>query len=298
MDENVLIKQMPMSVEAEQAVLGAIIIKPESFDLIGGMLTANDFYLEDHKRIYTTLLQMYGASKIIDTVTLVNSISDQNGKDKESTIQYITLLAESVPSVANIKDYARIVKDKSILRSLINACDDINKDAYEEASPVRVVLDSAQQKIFDLSNGNDTKEFRHISDILHNVYHDLEVLQKSKGAVTGSKTGFSALDKVLVQMGKGDLVIVGARPGMGKTSFAMNIATNVAKSTKKAVCIFSLEMSGEQLVPRRGSRCRRGWPCAEDSHPRQQAGSRGRWCWCRHRRCPWGQRRTSRSGPC
>ena len=250
MDENVLIKQMPMSIEAEQAVLGAIIIKPESFDQIAGMLTANDFYLDDHKRIYTTLLQMYGASKIIDTVTLVNSISDQNGKDKESTIQYITLLAESVPSVANIKDYARIVKDKSILRNLINACDDINRDAYEEAAPVRTVLDSAQQKIFDLSNGNETKEFRHISDILHNVYHDLQVLQETKGAVTGSKTGFSGLDKVLVQMGKGDLVIVGARPGMGKTSFAMNIATNVAKNTKKAVCIFSLEMSGEQLVTR------------------------------------------------
>ena len=151
MDENVLIKQMPMSVEAEQAVLGAIIIKPESFDQIGGMLSANDFYLEDHKRIYSTLLQMYSASKIIDTVTLVNSISDQNGKDKESTIQYITLLAESVPSVANIKDYAQIVKDKSLLRRLINTCDDINKDAYEESAPVRNVLDSAQQKIFDIS---------------------------------------------------------------------------------------------------------------------------------------------------
>ena len=112
---NVLIKQMPMSVEAEQAVLGSIIIKPESFDDIGGVLVANDFYLEDHQRIYTTLLKMYGESKIIDTVTLVNSISDQNGKDKESTIQYITLLAESVPSVANIKDYARIVKEKSVL---------------------------------------------------------------------------------------------------------------------------------------------------------------------------------------
>ena len=250
MDENVLIKQMPMSIEAEQAILGAIIIKPESFDQIAGMLTANDFYLDDHKRIYTTLLQMYGASKIIDTVTLVNSISDQNGKDKESTIQYITLLAESVPSVANIKDYARIVKDKSILRNLINACDDINRDAYEETAPVRTVLDSAQQKIFDLSNGNETKEFRHISDILHNVYHDLQVLQETKGAVTGSKTGFSGLDKVLVQMGKGDLIILGARPGMGKTSFALNIATNVAKNTKKSVAIFSLEMSGEQLVTR------------------------------------------------
>lgn len=247
---NLLIKQMPMSMEAEQAVLGSIIIKPESFDTIAGMLAATDFYIEDHQRIYATLLKMYGESKIIDTVTLVNSISEQNGKDKESTIQYITLLAESVPSVTNVKDYARIVKEKSILRSLILACEDINRDAYEENAAVRSIIDSAQQRIFDIANGNETKEFRHISDILHNVYSDLQMLQETKGAITGSKTGFSALDKMLVQMGKGDLVIVGARPGMGKTSFAMNIATNVAKSTRKAVCIFSLEMSGEQLVNR------------------------------------------------
>ncbi len=251
MDEsNVLIKQMPMSIEAEQAVLGSIIIKPESFDKIAGLLKADDFYLDDHRRYYNTLLKMYDESKIIDTVTLVNSISDQSGKDKESTIQYITLLAESVPAVANIKDYARIVKEKSILRHLIDACDDINRDAYEENGSVRTILDSAQQKIFDISNGNETKEFRHIRDILHNVYRDLEILQETKGAVTGAKTGFSALDKMLVEMGKGDLVIVGARPGMGKTSFAMNIATNVAKYSKKAVCIFNLEMTGEQLVQR------------------------------------------------
>ncbi len=247
---NVLIKPMPMSIEAEQAVLGSIIIKPESFDKIAGMLRADDFYLEDHKKYYETLLRMYDESKIIDTVTLVNTISAQVGKDKESTVQYITLLAESVPAVANIIDYARIVKEKAILRSLINACDDINRDAYEESSPVKTILDSAQQKIFDISNGNETKEFRHIRDILHNVYRDLEILQESKGAITGAKTGFSSLDKMLVEMGKGDLVIVGARPGMGKTSFAMNIATNVAKYSKKSVCIFNLEMTGEQLVQR------------------------------------------------
>ncbi len=251
MDQNsLMIKQVPMSIEAEQAVLGCVIIKPEAFDAIGGMLTADDFYLPDHRKYFDTLLRMYAESKTIDTVTLVNSMSDQIGKDKESTIQYITLLAESVPTVSNVKDYANIVKEKSILRHLIGACDDINKEAYDESEPVRTILDRAQQKIFDIANGNETKEFRHIRDILHSVYRELEVLQDTKGAVTGSKTGFSALDKMLVQMGKGDLVIVGARPGMGKTSFAMNIATNVAKSSKKAVCIFSLEMSGEQLVTR------------------------------------------------
>ena len=247
---NAIIKQMPVSIDAEQAVLGSIIIKPDTLDNIGGMLTVDDFYLEDHKHIYTTLLSMYAESKTIDTVTLVNSLSELIGKAKESIVQYIKLIADSVPAVSNVKDYARIVKDKSILRHLIDACEDINRDAYEESTSVRNILDSAEQRIFDIATGNDTKEFRHIRDILNNVYRDLEVLSETKGAVTGTRTGFSGLDKVLVQMGKGDLVIVGARPGMGKTSFAMNIATNVAKLTKKAVAIFSLEMSGEQLVTR------------------------------------------------
>ena len=248
--DGAFIRQMPVSIEAEQAVLGSIIIKPENFDLVGGKLSADDFYLEDHKRIFRAISSMYTQSKVIDAVTLVNTLMTESGKDKESSIQYISLIADSVPSVSNIKDYVEIVKEKSILRRLINVCDDINKEAYEESSPVRTILDSAQQKIFDISNGNDVKDFRHIRDILHNVYGELETLSATKGAVSGAKTGFSGLDKMLIQMGKGDLVIVGARPGMGKTSFAMNIATNVAKNSGKSVAIFSLEMSGEQLVTR------------------------------------------------
>ena len=251
MDANsALIKQMPISVEAEQAVLGAIIVKPDSFDAVGGMLTADDFYLDDHKSIFNAITHMYNLSKTIDPVTLVNELSEVSGKSKENSIQYISLIADSVPAVSNVKDYARIVKEKSILRRLIGACEDINRDAYEESAPIRTILDSAEQRIFDIANGNETKEFRHIRDVLHNVYLDLEALADNKGAVSGVRSGFSALDRMLIQMGKGDLVIVGARPGMGKTSFAMNIATNVAKNSGKSVAIFSLEMSGEQLVTR------------------------------------------------
>ena len=246
-----IIKQMPVSIEAEQAVLGAVIINPECFDKVVGELSAEDFYLEDHKKLYNAIVSMYTQNKTIDAITLVNALTEQGGRDKESSIQYISLLAESVPSVANLSEYVKIVKDKSLLRKLIETCDDINKDAFNGDGSARTILDSAEQRIFDLSNGNtESKGFRHIRDILQNVYADLEVLSVTKGAVTGAKTGFSGLDKRLVQMGKGDLVIVGARPGMGKTSFAMNIATNVAKSSRKAVCIFSLEMSGEQLVTR------------------------------------------------
>ena len=239
-----------MSIEAEQALLGSILIKPDCFDQIGGMISSDDFYLEEHKHIYSALLRMYSQSKMIDTVTLVNALVEQGYRDETGGIQYITLIAESVPSAANVKDYAKIVKDKATLRRLINICDEINRDAYEEASPVRTIIDSAEQKIFDISNNGDVKEFRHIRDILQNVYRDIETTVEMKGAVTGAKTGFSGLDRMLVQMGKGDLVIVGARPGMGKTSFALNIATNVAVQSKKTVCIFSLEMSAEQLVTR------------------------------------------------
>lgn len=249
MDSSSLIRQMPVAIEAERALLGSIIIKPESFDIIGGMITADDFYLSEHKHIFSALSSMYMQSKIIDTVTLVNALVEQGDKDEAGGIQYISLIASSVPSTANVKDYARIVKDKSVLRRLINACDEINSTAYDEASSVRNIIDSAEQKIFDISHNNETKDFRHIRDILQNVYRDIEALSENGGAVTGSKTGFSGLDKMLIQLGKGDLVIVGARPGMGKTSFAMNIAVNVAK-TKRAVAIFSLEMSGEQLVNR------------------------------------------------
>ena len=249
MDSNVL-KQVPISVEAEQALLGSIIVNPDSFDKVGGVITADDFYLAEHRHIYNTLWKMYSQSKTIDVVTLVNGLVEGGYRDEAGGVQYITVIAESVPSAANVKDYAKIVKDKSLLRKLIGICDEISADAYSEASDVRTIVDGAEQKIFDLSHNSDAKEFRHIRDVLQNVYKDIEITSESKGAVSGSKTGFSGIDRMLVQMGKGDLVIVGARPGMGKTSFALNIATNVAKSSGKAVAIFSLEMSGEQLVTR------------------------------------------------
>ncbi len=249
MDASSLIRQMPFSVEAERALLGAIICKPDLFDKVGGKINAKDFYLEEHQHIFVALSSMYMQSKKIDTVTLVNALVEQGDRDEAGSVQYISLIASSVPSTSNVEEYAQIVKDKSILRKLISACDDISETAYEEGETVRKIIDSAEQKIFDISHNNETKEFRHIKDILQNVYRDIEVLSETGGGPVGTKTGFSGLDRVLVQMGKGDLIIVGARPGMGKTSFAMNIATNVAK-TKKAVAIFSLEMSGEQLVSR------------------------------------------------
>ncbi len=249
MDSNSLIRQVPVSIDAERALLGSLIINPECFDRIAGMISTEDFYLEEHKHIYSALIKMYTESKTIDSVTLINALVEQGDRSETEGIKYISLIASSVPAVSNVKDYAQIVKDKSVLRRLIGVCEDISNEAYEEGTPVRTIVDSAEQRIFDISHNNDGKDFRHIRDVLQNVYQEIETTAENKGAITGSKTGFSGLDNVLVQMGKGDLVIVGARPGMGKTSFAMNIAVNVAK-TGKAVAIFSLEMSAEQLVTR------------------------------------------------
>ena len=240
---------MPVSIEAERALLGSIITDPECFDKVAGIISSDDFYLEDHKYIYEALVKMYTQSRTIDTVTLLNALVENGRRTEAEGIKYISLIASSVPAVSNVKDYAVIVKDKSKLRKLIGICEEITDESYEEASPVRTIIDSAEQRIFDLSHNNESKDFRHIRDILQNVYQEIETTSENGGAITGSKTGFSDLDNMLIQLGKGDLVIVGARPGMGKTSFAMNIAVNVAKAGK-AVAIFSLEMSGEQLVTR------------------------------------------------
>ncbi len=250
MADNSIIKKMPHSVEAEQAFLGSIIRKPEAYNDIGGMLVEEDFYLDEHKRIFGAITKMYTDSRTIDPVTLANAIVEGGYRDQTGGIQYIIFLADSVPSAANIKEYAKIIKEKSTLRKIINVCDDISQDAYDEGEPLRNIIDAAEQKIFDISNNNDTKELRHIRDVLRIVYKDLELTAEAKGAISGVKTGFSGVDDRLVEMGKGDFVIVGARPGMGKTSFVLNIATNVAKKEKKAVAIFSLEMPGEQLVTR------------------------------------------------
>lgn len=170
--------------------------------------------------------------------------------DENASKSYIKLIAEVVPSAANIKDYAKIVRDKSMLRKLAEAGQDILDSAYAAQGDVAYILDSAEQRIFSIAQDNEQKGFTHIKDVLLQTFEHLHQLHTNADAVKGTSTGFSDLDRVLVGMGKSDLILVGARPGMGKTSFAMNVAVSVAKNTKKAVCAFSLEMSNEQLVSR------------------------------------------------
>ena len=243
-------RRMPFSLEAEQSVLGAILINPACMDQLAGIISAEDFQLEEHAELYRTMQGMYLRSKTIDVVTLIDELVKAGVYDEAGGKDYIRLISEIVPSASNVKDYAEIVRDKSILRSLIGVCDEVSDAAYSEQDDVPHLVEMAEQKIFAIAEGHENKNFIYIRDALVQVYDRLHMLKENKAEVLGMPTGFSALDRVLVGLGKSDLVLVGARPGMGKTSFAMNLASYAAESTKKAVCIFSLEMSAEQLVTR------------------------------------------------
>ena len=241
---------MPFSLEAEQSVLGAILIDPACMDHLAGILSAEDFMLEEHRDVFTAMQKMYLRSKTIDVVTLLDELVRDGVYDEAGGKDYIRLISEIVPSAANVKDYAEIVRDKSMLRALIGACDDITAMAYSEQEDTAHLVEMAEQKIFAIAEGRENKGFTHIRDALVQVYDRLHLLAENKAEALGMPTGFSGLDRVLVGLGKSDLVLVGARPGMGKTSFAMNLATHAAITTKKTVCIFSLEMSAEQLITR------------------------------------------------
>ena len=248
--QNELIKRLPFSMPAEQSLLGAILIDPVSITQVADLLNSEDFYLEEHKQIYLAMQELFMANSEIDVVTLIDMLVTKGIYNKSGGEDYIRTLTDAVPDALNIRDYARIVKEKSVLRQLISACTEISEAAYSEQESVVDIIDHAENLIFNIAQGRDTKGFRHIKDVLGDVYAHLHDLNTNKEATQGTQTGFSALDRVLAGMGKSDLVLVGARPGMGKTSFALNIATNVAKQTKKTVCIFSLEMSADQLVNR------------------------------------------------
>lgn len=245
-----IIRKMPFSLIAEQSLLGSVLIDPDAFNEIADIVSSTDFYITEHTQIYLAMRELFITNSEIDIVTLIDTLVRKGIYDKSGGEDYIRTLTQVVPNALNVKDYAKIVKEKSILRGLITACGEISDVAYREHESTTHIIDYAENKIFEIAQGRDSKNFRHIRDVLTSVYENLQALSTNAESVQTTKTGFSGLDTVLSGMGKSDLVIVGARPGMGKTSFVLNIGTNVAIQTKKKVCIFSLEMSSEQLVSR------------------------------------------------
>lgn len=244
------VRKMPASVVSERALLGSILIDPASITEVLTVVGADDFYVAEHKQIFLAMRELFDASQEIDPVTLIDMLVHKGVYEKSGGEDYIRSLVEATPSAMNIADYARIVKEESTRRAIIAVCAEVSDMTYAEQEAVPHILDYAQGQLNEISAGRDSRNFRHIRDVLRNVLEDLHTLADSDGAMQGTATGFSGLDRILVGMGDSDLILVGARPGMGKTSFTLNIASNVALATKKTVCIFSLEMSAEQLVSR------------------------------------------------
>ena len=247
---NELDRKLPFSLEAEQSLLGSILIDPMCMDEIAPLISAEDFYVTEHTEIFRAMQSMYLKSKNIDVVTLIDELVKSGTYDESGGREYLRLVAEAVPTAANAKDYADIVRDKAVLRQLIEAGDDITEAAYAGDDSAENLVEFAESKIFRIAEGRENKNFVHIRDALIQVYDRLTKLSQDPEALRGTPTGYTALDNVIVGMQEADLVLIGARPGMGKTSFAMNIATEAAIRTKKTVCVFSLEMSAEQLANR------------------------------------------------
>ena len=248
MDNSV--RRVPSSIEAEQSVLGSILIDPEKINEVASIILETDFYNENHREIYAAMRRLFLQSKDINSVLLSDELVKAGVYDIDGSKAYIRTLADTVPTSSNVLDYAKIVKEKSMLRQLIEICDEVATGAYDGQEEASFLIDAASSKMFALAQNKQQNDFWHIRDVLVDTLGLIREASETHGENAGIKTGFSLVDHFLVGMGKGDLIILGARPGMGKTSFALNVMYNVAKNTKKQCCVFSLEMSREQLVMR------------------------------------------------
>ena len=240
----------PQNIEAEQAVLGAIFLEPESLLVASEVLVPEDFYRVSHQKIFACMLNLNDRGEAIDVVTVADALQAEKQLENIGGLSYLTELAGSVPTAANIEYYAQIVAEKSMLRRLIRTATDIAESGYQREDDVEGLLEEAEKRILEVSNRNKTGDFQNIRDVLVKTYDYIELLHSRQGEITGIPTGFTELDKMTAGLQKNDLIIVAARPSVGKTAFALNIAQNVATKTEHNVAIFSLEMGAEQLVMR------------------------------------------------
>lgn len=243
-------RNVPFSEEAEQSVLGSAFLSSSALQKICDSLTEDDFYLDSHKKIFNVLSDLNSEGIPVDITIVTDRLESSKELSSVGNIEYLLEIANFVPSAANIDYYINIVHDKSVLRKLIDASNEITNASYTSDGPVNEILDEAEMKIFNVVQKRKTSEFRNIQDVVFKAQSDLEKLSENKKDITGLATGFYEFDRITSGLHENELIILAARPGMGKTAFALNIATNVARNTKKAVAIFNFEMSGEQLVNR------------------------------------------------
>ena len=250
MDE-LLYRQMPHSLEAEQAVLGSMLIDANCIKDVMEKLRPEDFYLRQNREIFETIYSMFLYSKPIDGVTVAGEMERNGTYDENTTRNYLVQLMEVTPTSANVNEYADIVRDKALLRAIATVASDITRMVQDGTGGASAVLDAAEQKIYAVRRGRSAQNMEQISVVLQGVLDHLAELSATGGkTLPGLSTGLSAVDDKINGLSKSDLILLAARPGMGKTSFALNVALNVAKASGKAVAVFSLEMSKEQLVTR------------------------------------------------
>ena len=248
MDELTL-KQLPHSVEAEQAVLGSILIDSRCLTDVIGIVRPKDFYLQQNREIYETVYTMFNFSQTVDPVTVLDKMREL-GVYHDNSREYVLELMEITPTAANAVRYANIVKDKAMLRALSDASTDIHQMVSEQVGTTSEILEAAEKKIYAIRKGERGDSLEPISTTLHKVFDRLMELSQSDSAIPGMSTGMLDLDKKINGLNNSDLLLVAARPAMGKSAFALNLALNVAKKYKKTVAIFNLEMSREQLAMR------------------------------------------------
>ena len=239
----------PQNIEAEQAVLGAMLIKKEAIIEVQEILQPDDFYREAHRLVYEAMLELSGNDEAVDLVTLTEQLRKSEQLEKIGGLPFITQLANAVPTAANVGYHAKIVKEKAELRNLINAATKIASAAYEDTDSVENIMDEAEKSILAVANRQNGGAFESMKSIVMRTFERINVLYESKGGLTGISSGFKDLDKLTSGLQKSDLILVAARPSMGKTAFTLNIAAYCGLHNRK-VAFFSLEMSKEQLMQR------------------------------------------------
>ncbi|MEK9173330.1 MAG: replicative DNA helicase [Patescibacteria group bacterium] len=244
------LKLPPNNVEAEQSVLGAILIDKDAIIRVADVLRAEDFYLPIHEKIFRAMLELHGKNQPVDILSLTSRLRELGDLEGVGGSSYLADLTNQVPTASHIANYAKIVKDKKVLRDLIKASAEITEDALMESDDVEDLMDSIEQKILSISQKSLSQNFVHIKEELKSAYDRIEKLHRGDGALRGVPTGFRGLDNLLSGLQKSDLIVLGARPSLGKTALALDIVRHAALKAKASVGFFSLEMSREQVIDR------------------------------------------------
>ncbi len=248
--EAIMGRVPPHSIEAEQSVLGSMLKDKEAINTALEIIKPEDFYKEANREIYEAMIVLFNKNEPVDLITLSEELKRRGTLDNVGGVTYLANLSSSIATTANTKYYCKIVEEKSILRRLIKSSDEVMARAYEDTDEVNAIVEFAEKNIFDITQGSNKEGFSPISEVLLNSFAQIEERAANKGKLTGLTTGFIDLDNKLSGLQKSDLILLAARPSMGKTALGINIATNSALKANAKVAIFSLEMSKEQLVQR------------------------------------------------